>query len=57
MSDRDFFGDGVADLLAVAADGFLYYYPNNTRSNPGNVPFTSATWKSPEPTWVNSRLA
>ena len=57
MSDRDVSGDGVADLLAVAPDGFLYYYPNNGKSNPGGVPFTEATWKSPEPTWGKSRLA
>jgi hypothetical protein len=41
----------------VAPDGFLYYYPNNGKSNPGGVPFTEATWKSPEPTWGKSRLA
>jgi hypothetical protein len=50
-------GRRFADLLAIAPDGYLYYYPNNSHSNPGGAPFTNATWKSPEPTWGSARLA
>jgi hypothetical protein len=57
MTDRDISGDGAADLMVVASDGFLYYYPNNSKSNPGHAPFTNAEWKSPGPTWGQSRLA
>jgi hypothetical protein len=57
ISAGDISGDGCADLLAIAPDGYLYYYPNNSHSNPGGAPFTGATWKSPEPTWGSARLA
>ncbi len=36
-------GDGSGDLLAVGVDGKLWYYPNNSASNPGHLPFTSGT--------------
>ena len=55
MTDRDISGDGAADLMVVASDGFLYYYPNNSKSNPGRAPFTNAEWKSPGPTWGDVR--
>ena len=55
MTDRDISGDGAADLMVVASDGFLYYYPNNSKSNPGHAPFTNAEWKSPGPTWGDVR--
>ena len=35
----DFSGDGVADLIAVTADGHVRYCPNNSGSNTNHVPF------------------
>jgi hypothetical protein len=38
----DFSGDGVADLIAVTADGHMQYYPNNSGSNANHVPFAGS---------------
>jgi len=46
----DVSGDGAADLMAVDADGKLYYYPNNAGVN-GGKPVTSAAWASGAATW------
>ncbi|WP_258905117.1 VCBS repeat-containing protein [Actinokineospora sp. UTMC 2448] len=35
----DISGDGHADLIARKPDGTLWYYANNSGSNPGGVPF------------------
>jgi hypothetical protein len=39
----DVSGDGAADILATKPDGSLWYYPNNSSTNPGHVPFVSGT--------------
>ena len=39
--DYDISGDGFADLLSIDKKGALRYYPNNSHSNPGHVPFMS----------------
>jgi VCBS repeat protein len=39
--DYDISGDGYADLLSIDNIGRLRYYPNNSHSNPGHVPFVS----------------
>jgi hypothetical protein len=36
----DVSGDGSADVLGVDPDGQMRYYPNNSGSNPGGLPFT-----------------
>ncbi len=36
----DVSGDGCADLLAVDASGTLWYFPNNSATNPGGLAFT-----------------
>jgi hypothetical protein len=41
--DYDISGDGYADMLAIDMAGNLLYYPNNSGSNPGHVPFASAS--------------
>ena len=51
--DYDISGDGYADLLAIDMSGRLLYYPNNSGSNPGHVPFAGATligsgWYGPQ---------
>jgi hypothetical protein len=39
----DVSGDGHADIVATKPDGTLWYYPNNSDSNPGHIPFTTGT--------------
>ncbi|GAA5084526.1 DNA-directed RNA polymerase subunit N (RpoN/RPB10) [Thermocatellispora tengchongensis] len=36
----DVSGDGSADVLGVDGEGQMRYYPNNSGSNPGGLPFT-----------------
>jgi GH25 family lysozyme M1 (1,4-beta-N-acetylmuramidase) len=43
VSTADISGDGHADLVATKPDGTLWYYPNNSDSNPGHIPFTTGT--------------
>jgi hypothetical protein len=43
VSTADVSGDGHADILATKPDGTLWYYPNNSDSNPGHLPFTTGT--------------
>lgn len=38
----DVSGDGAADLIAVKPDGTLWFYPNNSTTNPNHTPFTTA---------------
>jgi hypothetical protein len=38
--DYDVSGDGYADMLAIDPAGRLVYYPNNSGSNPGHLPFS-----------------
>ncbi|HEY2557028.1 MAG TPA: VCBS repeat-containing protein, partial [Diaminobutyricibacter sp.] len=40
--DYDISGDGFADLLSIDKKGVLRYYPNNSHSNPGHVPFMTS---------------
>ncbi len=56
ISATDISADGVADLMVVAGDGYLYYYPNNINVDPQRTPFHDAAWKSPNPSWRNARL-
>ncbi|WP_258905118.1 FG-GAP-like repeat-containing protein [Actinokineospora sp. UTMC 2448] len=42
VDGADISGDGSADMLARKPDGTLWYYPNNSYHNPGNVPFTGS---------------
>nr|BFF01800.1 hypothetical protein GCM10020241_34750 [Streptoalloteichus tenebrarius] len=37
----DYSGDGHADLVGVDLDGKLWYYPNNSKSDPNGIPFTT----------------
>jgi Subtilase family/FG-GAP-like repeat/FG-GAP repeat len=39
--DYDVSGDGYADLLAIDLAGRLLYYPNNSSTNAGHLPFTT----------------
>jgi hypothetical protein len=39
----DVSGDGYADLVATSSDGTLMYYPNNSNSNPGHLPYATAS--------------
>uniref|UniRef100_UPI0005B89E7B tachylectin-related carbohydrate-binding protein n=1 Tax=Nonomuraea candida TaxID=359159 RepID=UPI0005B89E7B len=39
----DVSGDGAADILGISAENDLWYYPNNSGTNPGGVPFSGGT--------------
>ena len=44
FSAADISGDGYSDIVATKTDGYLYYYPNNIKSNP-SAPFAGGPIK------------
>ncbi|MGC7093975.1 FG-GAP repeat domain-containing protein [Amycolatopsis lurida] len=55
ISGGDWSGDGYADLAAVAQDGYLHLYPNNTNVNSDGRPFTYAQFTSDGPSWNGTK--